>query len=579
MSFVSFQDMLHKHKWLGNLPIYIILVIALYIALGQLSHSIHVWCMRGGMVHLYRLSDAMLLALPIFFMKKKKIVIPYVIIINLYLLSIIWYFRTYGTIMPLTSYLMFHNLVGLGPCIKSSIYAKDIRIVLPSICFVVFYIWAFKRVRRFPKIDLCSFVLSGCIIGGIALTAYWPNKPTFYDKPFYFFTVEQTRSFREFGIIHFWIYQIHSYQGVSEEDKEDARAFMHELEAKGDFTNCDSLQSKKNLILILVESMQSWPINMAVEGTEVTPYINQLVKLSDSQYFSKVIPQVKDGRSSDAQLLINAGLLPLATGATCGTHNANVFPSLPDALKKKGYTSVSLICDSRQFWNQETMAIAYHFDKLYDNLMEDEGVAKADEHLFENAISIIPQLPTPFYAQVVTLSAHAPYLEPLMDSPLKNAALADDEVKNYLIAMLYADKCIGNFINKLKETGLYDNSVIVITGDHEAMPCNRYEGRKELLAMDCSVPFIILNSPLSSAHTDKVIGQVDIYPSILNMMGCCDYSFKGLGESVFSDSISNYAIYRTGISASGTEVPDSVKHYRKRIWDISNILIRMDYFR
>lgn len=79
---------------------------------------------------------------------------------------------------------------------------------------------------------------------------------------------------------------------------------MHELEAKGGFANCDSVHSKKNLILILVESMQSWPINMTVKGTEVTPYINQLVKLSGSQYFSKVIPQVKDGRSSDAQLLI-----------------------------------------------------------------------------------------------------------------------------------------------------------------------------------------------------------------------------------------------------------------------------------
>lgn len=116
--------------------------------------------------------------------------------------------------------------------------------------------------------------------------------------------------------------------------------------------------------------------------------------------------------------------------------------------------------------------------------------------------------------------------------------------------MQYADKCIGDFIDKLKDTGLYDNSVVVITGDHEAMPYNRYEGRKELLAMDCRVPFIILNSPLSSSHTDKVIGQVDIYPSLLNMMGCYDYSFKGLGESVFGDSISDFANYRTGISAS-----------------------------
>ena len=81
------------------------------------------------------------------------------------------------------------------------------------------------------------------------------------------------------------------------------------------------------------------------------------------------------------------------------------------------------------------------------------------------------------------------------------------------------------------------------------------------------MPFIILNSPLTSEHTNKVIGQVDIYPSLLDLMGCTDYSFTGLGESVFSNEISDFATYRTGISAGGVNIPDS------------DILLRMDYFK
>lgn len=87
------------------------------------------------------------------------------------------------------------------------------------------------------------------------------------------------------------------------------------------------------------------------------------------------------------------------------------------------------------------------------------------------------------------------------------------------------------------------------------------------------------NSPLSSKHTDKVIGQVDIYPSLLNLMGCFDYSWKALGRAFFFDSISNYATFRTGIAAGGVNVSDSVKKHRTDCWKVSDILLRMNYFK
>ena len=148
-----------------------------------------------------------------------------------------------------------------------------------------------------------------------------------------------------------------------------------------------------------------------------------------------------------------------------------------------------------------------------------------------------------------------------------------------MVILQYVDQCIWKFVTQLREEGIYDNSVIVITGDHDALPFNEYEGREELKGEDCFVPFIILNSPLSSEHTDKVIGQVDIYPSLLDLMGCTDYSFTGLGESVFNDEISDFATYRTGISAGGVNVSDSVKRHREECWRLSDIILRMNYFK
>lgn len=148
-----------------------------------------------------------------------------------------------------------------------------------------------------------------------------------------------------------------------------------------------------------------------------------------------------------------------------------------------------------------------------------------------------------------------------------------------MVAIQYFDQCIAEFIDKLKRTWLYDNSIIVITGDHEQMTYNKFKGQQQLDARDCFVPFIIINSPLKSRHTDGVIGQIDIYTSLLYIMGCNDYWFKGLGENVFGDSISNYVSFRTGSVAGNVETSDSIKKHKDDCWEVSDILLKMNYFK
>lgn len=414
----------------------------------------------------------------------------------------------------------------------------------------------------------------------MASIPYWPNKRPSYDQLLHRFSIIGSAAFKEYGIINYWVYQIKLQRSVSNEEKEWAYVFIDELESRQHFSNCNSTEfSRKNLILILVESFQSWTVGMKHKGIEITPYMNRYVNTQGTIYFPKVLSQVKDGRSSDARLIINTGFLPLNVGAVSSLCVDNEFPSLTKALKTKGYTSVSFICDGEDSWNQGAASIAYGFDKLYDKMQGNAAFKDADEKLFEQGLLHLKDLKQPFYAQLVTYSSHMPYTEPtIVDSPLLKEDFKDNEVKNYLIAIQAVDKRIAWFIDGLKKKGLFENSIIVITGDHEQMTYNRYEGREQLVAEDCFVPFIILNSPLLSMHTDEVIRQEDIYPSLLNMLGCCDYSFKGVGESVFGDSISNYAVFRTGIAAGGENVPSFTKQYRKNCWKLSDILLRMDYF-
>ena len=118
-----------------------------------------------------------------------------------------------------------------------------------------------------------------------------------------------------------------------------------------------SVSERKNLILIIVESLNSWVINFKIDNIEVTPFLNQLCCQSNSIVALKMQPQVKDGRSSDAHFIYNTGILPLKKGAVAMRYGKAIYPSLAKALKN--YTTIEFICDDAKFWNQKVTAYSY----------------------------------------------------------------------------------------------------------------------------------------------------------------------------------------------------------------------------
>ena len=130
-----------------------------------------------------------------------------------------------------------------------------------------------------------------------------------------------------------------------------------------------------------MESQASWPIGLEIDGRKVQPFLDSLARDTSVLYFPKVLPQVKDGRSSDAQLLINTGLLPAATGAASSLYGSrNTYPSLPKALKKRGYTSASFVCDFKSYWNQVATNRSSETALLHDTLAADHPHSTAQAH-------------------------------------------------------------------------------------------------------------------------------------------------------------------------------------------------------
>ncbi len=95
--------------------------------------------------------------------------------------------------------------------------------------------------------------------------------------------------------------------------------------------------------------------------------------------------------------------------------------------------------------------------------------------------------------------------------------------QRYLLQLMYVDKLLGKFIARLKETGLYDRSLLIVTADHgisfrSNLPRRGTvtENADEIL----SVPmFIKLPGQKTGGSNDQTVESVDLFPTVADVVG------------------------------------------------------------
>lgn len=294
----------------------------------------------------------------------------------------------------------------------------------------------------------------------------------------------------------------------------------------------------RNLIVIQVESMQNFPLRLEVDGVEVTPNLNEL--LEESFYFPNTAQQTGPGNTSDAEFILNTSLYPTAFNPTSQTYGNKQFPSLPRLLSGQNYRTMTFHADDISFWNRDELYPALGIDQYYYGEFFGEedviGIGPSDRVMFEKALPILREQhmkDKPFYAQLIGLTSHHPFTLPEADRKLTlpdrfNGSLTG----NYLVSMNYMDTAIQEFIEELKEEGIYENSVIAIYGDHfglqqSAISENDVDLISELLGREygtldrLNVPFIVHAPGISDDGQtfEKTSGQLDMMPTLANLLG------------------------------------------------------------
>ncbi|MBE6626159.1 MAG: LTA synthase family protein [Ruminococcaceae bacterium] len=319
----------------------------------------------------------------------------------------------------------------------------------------------------------------------------------------------------------------------------------------------------RNVIIIQVEALQNFVIGAYYEGQELTSNLNKLIH-GDSFYFANYYYQIGGGNTADAEFHVNNSLFAPESNAAYMQYPDNTYYGLPYLLKDEGYSGAYAYHGYiGSFWNREYAYPNQGFDD-YISLEDFEendvfGMGLSDRQLFTQSMEMLKTYEEPFYAFYITLSSHYPYGIPLEE---RQITLKPEDEQTlfglYIQSVNYADRCIGEFIEMLKEADMYDNTILVIYGDHYALGntdsnnATRFReltGRKYTLYDMFNVPLII-NVP-GMEHNETVNtagGHIDVLPTLLYLLGITNDKAVMFGQNLIEAEV-GFVCQQTHMSA------------------------------
>lgn len=514
-------------------------------------------------------------------------------LLDVLLVANLMYFRTYYSAIPASSYLEAGNLADFKASVTDSLRWADIVLPLITIATAVMA-FRYKTTKRQPltavlkwwAAPLAGFAL---LLTGVNLCKGGFHKSLRSVRQSAYLCSADAPIFSVFGCI--WYDITDAAEPITPEKQTEIERW---LASQPKHQPADSVTEKRsNLLIVFAESLESWVLEKKVNGKEITPCLNRLLKEKSTLYAPNVLTQVKGGRSIDAQLMICSGLLPLMSGTYSSLYYDNTFYTLQKAMRGlKHSRSYLLTIDKVSTWNQGAVARSFGTDTIISyhdfKMTEAFGTHKriGDASFFQQCREKIERGEVwkpgeSVYMQFVTYSGHAPFKLPDHLRTITFPASIPEKAADYMTTAHYTDKAIGDFVAYLKTLPQYKETIVVIVGDHEGLASYRQElvgnpACRGLVSDKQLTPFIVLNSPVGMRY-DKFMGQIDIYPTLLNLMQLDAYRWHGLGQSILDPRKQGVAVGSV-MNVEGTGSDKEVERL-KEAHTVSDYMLRYDWLK
>lgn len=491
-------------------------------------------------------------------MKNKKIEKKYIIgtallfISVLIISSVIWGNRTFS--VKTLSQIVFHLKVpmeGTDNGIYLDWFVSTIPLSILIISIITFLIFNLHRVFKKLKEKIFLFIRKNYIKIGIL------------------------------GIVGSLIFTINNYNliqyisNIFEETNLYEKYYVDPSEVNISFNN-----GKRNLIHLYLESVENTYSNLKIDNEKKTNYIPELTNLAKENVSFSNSNVLGGSRTIDgtqwtiaSQVSQNMGI-PLTLPLTSHDYDNDTafLPggySIGEVLESNGYVN-EFMCGSKADFGGTSNFYKQHGNYIirdYDNFVENGEIPEdyfvfwgiEDAKLFNLAkkdLTNLSKQEKPFNMEIATIDTHTPdgYLCDLCKEDHKN---------QYANVIECQSRQVNNFIEWCKNQPWYENTTIVITGDHNSMSEKFFT---ELDDNYIRTPYnCIINSAVKPTNDkNREFSTMDLYPTILASMGAkIEGDRLGLGTNLFSDKPT--LMEEIGFEKLNDEVQKSSKFYNQKI--------------
>ncbi len=298
--------------------------------------------------------------------------------------------------------------------------------------------------------------------------------------------------------------------------------------------------AKKNIIFIVLESVRKFE-TIPRNEVDITPNLNRI----SASNFSPKNFYANSNQTIKAEIALLCGTHDFLIGSSISASNNQQLKTncLPNILKQHGYKSFWFHGAESGFFNRDRFLPKMGFDELHDQQKIEAGYIKAgekyalrhwgveDPYTFDYAFDYLEKTSEPFLAEILTVSNHHPFID--LEKAFNDEDLHPDLPRNfddiyirYQHLVHYTDKALGQFWRKFEQSKLYDNTVVVITGDHGiwVFPDSLAEISQDKATFKYEA---YLRLPLTvyfpdkefSGQIDATLSQVDVPGLLLHYLG------------------------------------------------------------
>ncbi|WP_138495053.1 LTA synthase family protein [Paenibacillus pinistramenti] len=490
-----------------------------------------------------------------YFASKRKML--YYLIVNLLLtglfFAVIIYHKYYGVIVTYHALQQVNQVTAVSNSVFSLLAPYYLLIFLDIVVIGIYLIYRLRVRKRLgiraqaPRRTNRALVSAVIVLSlALCLVNTWPNRAS----------MNEIRKAEAMGILN---YEAYTLLSSKKENLVDSNQITQDTIDK--LKGVSGLENPvyfgkakgKNLIIIQMESLQNFLINLKIDGQEITPNLNKLA--SESLYFPNFYQMVGQGNTSDAEFVVNTSFYIPPNEAATQNYPDKQLPSLPKLLQANNYDTATFHTNIVEFWNRGELYKALGWNRYYDQEFygTDNTVffGPVDEVLYKKTLPELQKMDAadqPFYAQVISMTAHHPFTIPHeLDKIQLPERYQDTMVGDYIRSQNYADWALGQFIQELKDTGIWDNSVIMLYGDHQGLPKYSLTNAEMDLMEEIyghpygnldmiNIPLIVSVPGVEPQVIDHVGGEVDILPTAANLLGVSLDNQIHFGEDILNQS-------------------------------------------